>query len=66
MMTDIYLFFSRFADLGGKVSLITQSKIKQLIKKFHEELHGFRQKRDADDVYHINVQMFPLTEALPK
>ncbi len=42
------------------------AKIKQLIKKFHEELHGYHQKGDADDVYHINVQMFPLTEALPK
>lgn len=39
-------------------------RIKALVKKFHEDLHEFHVEKSGEDVYHVNLQLFPLTEPL--
>ena len=41
-------------------------RIKALVKKFHEELHEFHVEKNGEDVYHVNLQVFPLTESKAK
>jgi uncharacterized protein (TIGR02147 family) len=41
-------------------------RIKALVKKFHEDLHQFHVENNGEDVYHVNLQVFPLTESTTK
>ncbi len=44
------------------VKLSDLPRIKALVKKFHEDLHEFHVEKSGEDVYHVNLQVFPLTE----
>lgn len=52
-------------DITGITMAIDKSKLpaaKQMIKEFRRQLCGFLESGDANEVYHLNLQLFPLTK----
>ena len=42
------------------------ARVKALVNKFRDDLHRIHAEKDGDEVYRINIQVFPLTQSVQK